>query len=689
MKTYEFNGFCISAETRKLARSSGENVPLTPRIFDLLLMLVESESRILTKDEILETVWADCIVDEANLTQSIYVLRTALGESSRDPQFIRTIPSHGYRFICEVKVTDTARTLAETNGTPDHGAKPVLTKDRKSPIMSRRYVVSGLILIAVAAAFAIGGYFGFGGRLTGKSSAIYQQLTFERGTVWTARFTASARAAVYGASLNGRGLDMFTLQLPAPEARRLNMPNTSLLSISSKGEMAILLNQAYIYQFIHRGTLARMPLDGTAYREIAENVQEADWSPDGESLAVVRWTESGNRLEYPIGKVLRETAGYFSYPRISSTGGQIAFFTHESQHDNRGSVSVVDIQGNAITKSDEWSGLEGLAWHGKEVWFTASKNGEAYALYALSPDGTVRNVERAPMNLMLNDIAANNAVLLSRAIQQTDVYLNQQTGPDVDLSWLQLIGIADLSSDGTQFLFTHFGEGSGKNYAVYLRKTDGSAAIRLGDGRALALSPDNRTALAKISDPEGLTLLPTGAGEVKPLPVGNIEHLKRGGWFPDGSKIIFTGNEKGRPQRSFVQDPKDGSIIPITPEGIYGTLLSPDANLLVVNDQRGQKSIFRIGGELVSVKGMEKSDDIIRWDADGKSLFIYSPLDLPIKIYRLDLRSGRKDIVREIQPSYTSGIFGDIYLFLTPDAKVTLYGLRRYLIDLYLVNGLE
>ena len=298
MKTYEFDEFYISAESRRLARSSGEIVALTPRVFDLLLALVKSDGRVLTKDELLETIWEDCIVEEANLTQSVFVLRKALGESSQNRQFIRTIPSQGYRFICEVKVNDLPtldQIKTEANAESpivlfeNNGTTPVFQAlNDKRPAGIKSYVFYGLILI-VAVAFVMGiGYLVVRNRLSSRPAPIYQQLTFERGTVWAARFIPNANAVVYNANLNGGALDLFSLHLPTPEARGMNLANTSLLSISSKGEMAILLNQTYVYQFIHRGILARMPVGGTAYRKVAENVQEADWSPDGENLAAIK-----------------------------------------------------------------------------------------------------------------------------------------------------------------------------------------------------------------------------------------------------------------------------------------------------------------------------------------------------------------------------------------------------------------
>ena len=526
------------------------------------------------------------------------------------------------------------------------------------------------------------------------SAPLYRQITYQRGTVWSARFFSSGSSILYSATWNGNASNLFIVVPPNSESRNLGLPNTTLLAVSSKNEMAVLFNKHYLYQFIHRGTLARLPIEGSAPREIAENVQEADWSPDGENLAIVRWIDGRNRLEYPIGKVLYETNGYISCPRISPTGDRIAFLDHQTQWDNRGYVSVVDLSGNKQILSGEWSGEEGLTWtpSGEEVWVTASKSGEAYSLYAVSLSGKERLVAVVPINLMLFDISADGRILLSRAVQRTDIYGNSPGAPkeEQNLSWLQLVGISDFSADGNTFLFTHFGEGSGKNYSVYLRRTDGSSAIRLGEGRALALSPDGRFALAKLNSPEKFVLLPTKTGDVKPLSPGTVEHLGDASWFPDNQNILFIGNETGRGKRCFRQNLASGEIQPVTPEGIIGTKLSPDGRTLIATDINNQKILYLLeSGETSPINGLDDDDEIIRWNDDGKSLFVFHPLDLPIKIYRLNLAAGNKELVREIKPSDQVGTFGAIYCFLTPNAKTYIYGLRKYLFDLYIAEGLK
>src|SRR5262249_33467069 len=141
--------------------------------------------------------------------------------------------------------------------------------------------------------------------------------------------------------------------------------------------MAVLLNRKAGGAWVSMGTLARAPLVGGAPREVLEQVQWADWSPDGDNLAVVRDFGGRNRLEFPIGKPLYETGGWIGHPRISPKGEWVAFLDHPVQGDDRGSVAVVDRAGHRKTLSSEWYTIQGLAWSadGHEIWFTASRGG--------------------------------------------------------------------------------------------------------------------------------------------------------------------------------------------------------------------------------------------------------------------------------------------------------------------------
>ena len=117
-----------------------------------------------------------------------------------------------------------------------------------------------------------------------------------------------------------------------------------------------------------------MPIGEASPRELLKDVHEADWSPDGSELAIVRRVEGQDRLEYPIGKVLATIGGYFSDVRISPDGKRIAFMRHPVDGDDRGDVEIIDLSGRLIAKSPDYSGEEGVAWssNGREVLFSPS-----------------------------------------------------------------------------------------------------------------------------------------------------------------------------------------------------------------------------------------------------------------------------------------------------------------------------
>ena len=332
---------------------------------------------------------------------------------------------------------------------------------------------------------------------------LYRQLTFRRGSIRSARFAPDGQTILYSAAWQGNPTDVFTARPEAPESRSMGLSHTQLMSVSSAAELAVLLDSKAIGTWVNMGTLARAPLAGGAPRDVLERVQWADWGPDGSNLAVVRDSGGKNRLEYPIGKPLYETGGWIGHPRVSPKGDLIAFLDHPIQGDDAGSVAMVDLKGNKKVLTGEWFTVQGLAWspEGKEIWFTASKTGTDRTLYAVTLDGKERMVLRLPGALMLLDIAKDGRVLLMRASWRRE--LIGVSGSDLkerELSWLDYSYPADLSADGKTLLFDEEGGGGalsysksgGLSYAVYIRKTDGSPAVLLGEGGARALSPDGK-----------------------------------------------------------------------------------------------------------------------------------------------------------------------------------------------------
>ena len=557
-----------------------------------------------------------------------------------------------------------------------------------------------LTVAAMLAAVAVG----VGAFILGKRAGIppplsYQRLTFSRGTIWNARFAPDGQTVIYSARWNGNPLDVFAARAGKTESRSLKLENTDLLAISATNEMAVLRNRQHLGSwFISRGTLARMPIDGSAPRDLLEDVQEADWSPDGTKLAVVRWVNGRSRLEYPVGTVLYETSGYISHPRISPKGDLVAFMDHQVQADNRGWVAVVDLTGKKTVLTGEWSGEEGLAWSpaGDEVWFTASKSGGHEPLYAVTLSGRQRVVLQMTVALMLHDISPDGRVLLTSYTDSQNI-IGQPPGEtkERDLSWLDWALLTDLSPDGKTILFEYAGESAGINYAVYLRQTNGSPAVRLGDGAVARLSPDGKWALTVLFTPSQLTVLPTGAGEARTLERGPIEQYSNEvAWFPDGKQVVFQGREPGHGWRCYVQSIEGGPPRAITPEGTTGTkgelFITPDGRFVIAADAQHQPSFYPVaGGAPQPISHLESGEALIGLSSDGHSLYLAKRLEMPIRVYRFDPSTGRRDLIKEVTPADPAGIFTPNRIFMTPDGKGYVYSVTRVLSDLYVAEGLK
>jgi len=579
------------------------------------------------------------------------------------------------------------------------------SSEKEVPTRARRSrLLPVLVCLGFLVALAVGLVAGKG--LWGSSTAgapLYHEITFRRGDIRSARFAPDGQTILYSAAWQGNPSEIFAARQGTVESRTLGLGRAELLAVSSTGEMALSLGSRPVGTWVNMGTLARAPLAGGAPRPVLEDVEWADWSPDGNNLAVVRNVDGRDRLEFPIGKVLYQTSGgWISYPRVSPKGDFVAFVDHPNQGDDGGAVAVVDLSGKKRKLTRDWYGTQGLAWSpAGEVWFTASELGVDHYLSAVSVDGKERLVTRIPGTLLVFDIWRDGRVLLARAGRRRELMaLSAGATKERDLSWLDYSYPADLSADGKTVLFDEEGVGGGVQYrnaqeltyAVYIRDTDGSPAIRLGEGGANALSPDQKSVIVQTPGaPEQLRRLPTGAGETQPLTNDSINH-QWARWFPDGKRFVFSGNEPGRGVRLYAQDVSAGKPQPISPEGVDATsfAISPDGQSVVGigPDQKGYL-YPSAGGDPRIVNGMDAGDVPINWSQDGRSIFVYRTGEVPAKVYRLELVTGKKTLWKQIVPIDPTGVSTIGPILITPDGKTYAYGFHRTLADLYLVEGLK
>jgi len=523
----------------------------------------------------------------------------------------------------------------------------------------------------------------------------FRPLSFVPEAIFNARFAPDGQTVVFSAAPEGNVPELFVSRPDYPAPQSLGLADTELLSISSKGEIAVLTGARFVAQYFFSGTLARVELGGGAPRDILQNVQNADWSPDGSSLAIIREVNGQSRLEYPIGKVLYETAGYVSDLRFSPRGDQIAFFDHPARYDDRGSVDVVDLEGHRKVLSQGYSGEEGLAWakDGATIYFGAwASGGDELAIHAVTLSGKAKTVLSGIGDMFCFDGNSNGNLL---AMQVMDQYRLMALAPGAkaerDLSWLDSSTNPSLSADGRQLLFTDTDPAAGPNYALLLRQTDGSPVVRLGEGIAQGLSPDGQWALAIVpSSPMRLVLYPTGAGQPRVLPRGNIQSYESAQFLQDGLQVLFCGNEPGHSTRCYTQDIAGRAPRPVTPEGTSNGLVSPDGTSILAQITGGKYLIYPVAGGPASPVPWLNSDDVInRWRRDGHSLLVYDGSQIPAQVESVDLATGRRSLVRELAPADRAGVVRILHATFARGAKSYAYSYDLALSRLAVVEGVK
>jgi eukaryotic-like serine/threonine-protein kinase len=588
---------------------------------------------------------------------------------------------------------DTSRVRAGNEAANLSAASVASSAQTEAP--RRSVLLPALIAAAIALIVGLGaGKFLLQRAVVESALPVYHPLTFRRGMVHAARFASDGKTIIYSAAWEGKSLQLFTTRPESPESHELEPAGADVLAVSSSGEMALSLRSHPVAQFLYSGTLARVPLVGGAPREVMDNVEWADWAPDGTTLAIVRQEQGRHRLEFPPGKLLYEADGWIGHIRISPKADMVAFIDHPELGDDGGAVAVVDLAGKTKTLSTGWDSVQGIAWspRGDEIWFTATRTGGDRSLYAVNLSATVRLLARVPGELTLLDVDRDGNVLLTRGNDRAGMIgLTPGEAKERDLSWLDWSVPGDLSADGRTVLFGETGEGGGPKYAVYLRKTDGSPAIRLSEGVGTALSPDGKWALARPnSTPAPLILLPTGVGEAKPLTHDSINHLNVR-WLPDGKQLVFSGNEAGHGFRLYVETPGEGKPRPISPEGVNpAVVISPKGDFAATVGPDHKIYLYPIaGGEPVPVSGAAPDEQPTGWSDDGRFLYLFRFGEIPSKVVELELSTGKRKLWKELVPADAAGIDTIRAITITPDAKAYVYGYIRTLSDLYVVDGLK
>jgi eukaryotic-like serine/threonine-protein kinase len=596
---------------------------------------------------------------------------------------LRKDPQRRWQSMADIKVAleDVLNELESGKLPTTVSETPVVQASRRS---FRVFLWPAVILLTL-----LGGAYG-GWRFMKPVQPTFERLTYRRGDILSAKFSPDGQTVVFSAQWANEPANLFSLRPGSREYRPLDLPDAQVLAISSSGEMAILLKPSINGT---AGTLARVPLSGGAPREILENINDADWSPDGSTLAVSRTVGGKNRIEYPIGTVRYESEGRSpELLRLSPKGDLIAFFEHDNDVGDY-AVTVLDMNGKKRVLSRGWQALGGLAWSpkGDEIWFGGARAGGEPALRAVTLNGQERLVVETPAFMLLKDVTRDKRALLTVADSRLGISaVARGSKQERDLSWFDASWVYDISADGKTILFGEVSYGQARNPAIYIRKTDGSPAVRLGDGNRPALSQDEKFVACILNNgaKTELSLLPTGPGEARVLSTPGL-HFERVEWLPDGQKLVITGNEPGLPTRTYLQDIRGGAPVPVTAEGVSAAHVSPDGKYLTAVAEGKLRLLPIAGAAPKPAIGVQAGESVVRWSEDGRYLFLRQDEGLTaVKISRLDLASGREEPWTELKTPDPVGVqMGPVVM--TPDGNEYAYSFQRDISTLYLADGLK
>ena len=683
-RVFRFGPYVLDARRRQLLRG-GEPLKLYPKEFDTLLALVERRGRVVEKDELLNAVWLGAAVEEGNLTTHVSHLRKLLGGAGTNRDYIATIPGRGYEFVGQM--IEPARELRRSE--PPTVETPRFTARRGFQ----------LTLAAMAATVLVGLAF-YASRGARDSQPSFQRLTFGNGTIWSARFAPDGQTVLYGAAWDGRPITPFSTRLGSAESTGL-VYQGDVLAISASGDMLVLLDRVLVAGWGSSGTLATVSLAGGAPKEWVQGVRDADWSPDGREIAFVSagaGRAGRDTLQFPAGNPIYQVEGFIKQPRISRTGDAVAFLQFSGGDE---SVEIVTRLKERQTLASGLTGVTGLAWSptGREIFFTVTSQGKT-ELHAVTTSGAQRRVAEAAGEWKLNDVAPDGRVLMTQD-HRHGYTMGAAAGEatERDLSWLDRSIAIDLSADGRLLLLGEIGAGGGETGSAYLRRMDGSPAVRLREGQPAALSPDGKWVIVNNEgSPERLLLLPIGPGKTQSLESGAIVDYYGVRFLPDSRHIVFAAIAPGQGRKPYIQDTGTRSAPLEWHAQIWGTAFFPDGRRYVARSLRPYRyCVFDMNGaELQVVPNIANDELVIQTGADGQSVFVLAghlrgPMTMTID--RVDLSTGHRTRWKDVVVRDPAGVMHTHSrtepFLMTHDGSTYVYNYQRVLSTLYVVENIR
>jgi DNA-binding winged helix-turn-helix (wHTH) protein/Tol biopolymer transport system component len=681
-RVLQFGAFEFRTDTGEV-RKHGTKVRLQGKPLQMLHALLDRPGDVITREELRALLWAaDTFVDfESGLNTTVNRLRLALGDSADHPRYVETLARSGYRFVAPI--VENHQPLVEEEATaialPLPPAPAPVVPIAPPASRKRSWTVAALAIV-----LAIAGGILLLMRQQPLAMPAFHQLTFRRTSIRAARFGPDGQSVIYEGREMPNDRELYLVNPISPESRALGFPRAMLSAVSRSGELALVTYDS-------KGpNLVRVPMNGGAPLPLDNGVWTADWAPDGSRLAVIRYEQRPSILEYPRGKRLYESQGWLSDVRVSRSGDQVAFIDHPIKGDDGGSVMVIDGNGERGTLSSGWASADGLAWspNGREIWFTAARSGVTRALYAHSLSRRLRLIAAYPGTLTLFDVSSAGRVLVAREqLHGIMTGFFDGSSKEKDLTWFDYSTVTDISADGHVVLFGETGEGGGAHHAVYVRHADSASAVRVGEGFAMAISPDGNWVITR---PDGnqttLNLVPLTPGQSRVISGHGLTYdFVR--FFPGGDRLLVGGSMAGEPPHLYLQA-LDGSKPVALRGGVYlaHPEVSGDGRRIAGVDGNRRLIVLPAAGGEPKVVATDFALTVVRWGHTGDNVLAQSDA-VPASLVRVDLKTGHLKPWKEIAPFHLAGVSMLWPAVLSQDERTVVYSYPQKLSELFVVDG--
>ena len=550
--------------------------------------------------------------------------------------------------------------------------------------------VLGLVVAAVA------GYW-FHSRKGPAAPPSFHQLTFRRGVISSGRFGSDGKSVIYSAAWDGGATEIFLGRSDGPDARPFGLKNADVLAVSPPARLPSASTPGRREHSRAPGRWRAWPRPGAALRERSlENVEYADFPPDGKDIAIVRVVSSKCRLEYPIGKVIYETRGWIGEPRFSARGDRIAFIDHPTVNDDGGAVAIVDLAGKKTTVTPLYASARGARVVARR--FGNLVHGGRRGRQPRAAGGDAGRARAGPVP------RHRRAHGRGRVPRRT---APPGTLPEPDRARRTRARRPVRAGSVLVRLEPHGRPVAGRPHGAVQRERRGRRPGLLGlpprDRRFAGHSPGRRQRLFHLSGRQAGAL--HRASDDRPAD-GHLSRRDRERrrscrfrtFAPGGRSGSRTGatsswrrSKTGHGGRVYLVDSEGGNPRPLTAEGVGGAFRGYDGKHFFGRDADRQYKLFPVeeGGGTLPVAGIEPGDTVVGPSDRTGLVYVRRGTDLPARIVLVDIATGHEEKWKDLAPADMTGIVGVYGTRITPDGRGYAISYARVLSDLYVVDGVR